>query len=106
MSNENEKVIDMTETNNENNVAETNNELKELRESNANLIAERDNLMKRVKELEEELKETSATKTRMMGYWQREEKRVQMLVSIIKSGIKGTDYMTAAEFVEKIIEEI
>lgn len=103
MSNKDEKVINMAADENENNEANNTNE---FRESNENLIAERDILMKRVKELEEELEETSATNTRMFGYWQREEKRVQMLVSIIKSGIKGTDYMTAAEFVEKIIEEI
>lgn len=106
MSNKDEKVINLAADENESNVAETNNEMNELRETNANLLAEREALMKRVKELEEKLKETSTTKTRMLGYWQHEEKKVQLLVSIIKTGIKGTDYMTAAEFVEKIIEEI
>lgn len=106
MSNKDEKVINLAADENENNEANNTNELNELRESNESLIAEREALMKRVKELEEKLKETSTTKTRMLGYWQHEEKKVQLLVSIIKTGIKGTDYMTAAEFVEKIIEEI
>ena len=44
MSNNNEKVIDMTNEN-------ENNELNELRESNANLIAEREALMGEVEQL-------------------------------------------------------
>lgn len=103
MSNENNndaKVIDTTATENEN------NELNELRESNANLIAERETLMGEVEQLKKKLEDESAAKSRMCKYWQNEEKKVQFLLAIIESGIKGTDYMTASEFVKKLIEAI
>ena len=48
MSNERKEVIDMTVTE---------NELKELRESNVNLIAERENLMEERKQLQEKISE-------------------------------------------------
>ncbi len=91
-------------TENENNVAETNNELNELRESNANLIAERETLMAEVKKLKQTLGDESAAKSRMWKYWQNEEKKVQLLLAFIDSGIKGTEYMNASEFVKRLIE--
>lgn len=101
MSNENEKVIDMT---NENNEANTSNELNELRESNANLIAEREALMGEVEQLKKKLEEEIAAKSRMWKYWQNEEKKVQFLLAFIEAGIKGSEYMYASEFVKKVTE--
>lgn len=106
MSNKDEKVINMAADENENNEANNTNELNELRESNANLIAEREALMKRVKALEEELKETKEAKTRMWNYWQNEEKKVQLLLAFIKSGINFHEYMTAGDCVAKIVDNI
>ena len=103
MSNENEKVIDMTNEN-ENYEANTSNELNELRESNANLIAEREALMGEIEQLKKKLEEESACKSRMWKYWQNEEKKVQFLLAFIESGIKGTEYMNASEFVKKLTE--
>ena len=96
----------MATTENENNVAETNNELNDLQESNANLIAEREKLMAEVEQLKKKLEDESAAKSRIYKYWQNEEKKVQFLLAFIESGIKGTDYMTASEFVKKLIEAI
>ena len=94
MSNNNEKVIDMT---NENNEANTSND-------NANLIAEREALMGEVEQLKKKLEEETASKSRMWKYWQNEEKKVQFLLAFIESGIKGTEYMNASEFVKKLVE--
>ena len=96
MSN-NEKVIDMTNEN-------ENNELNELRESNANLIAEREALMGEVEQLKKKLEEEIADKRRMWDYWNNEEKKVQFLLAFIESGINGTEYMSASEFAKKLIK--
>ena len=97
MSNNNEKVIDMTNEN-------ENNELKELRESNANLIAEREALMGEVEQLNKKLKEESACKRSMWESWQKEEKKVQFLLALLDSGINSTEYMKASEFAKKLIK--
>lgn len=107
MSNENKneaKVIDMTATENENMVEISAKELNDLQESNANLIAERDTLMAEVKQLKEKLEDESASKSRMWKYWQNEEKKVQLLLAFIESGIKGTEYMNASECMKRLIE--
>ncbi len=97
MSNNNEKVIDMTNEN-------ENNELNELRESNTNLIAEREALMGEVEQLKKKLEEEIADKRRMWDYWNNEEKKVQFLLAFIESGINGTEYMSASEFAKKLIK--
>lgn len=96
MSNNNEKVIDMTNEN-------ENNELNELRESNANLIAEREALMGEVEQLKKKLKEESECKRSMWESWQKEEKKVQFLLALLDSGINSTEYMKASEFAKKLI---
>lgn len=96
MSN-NEKVIDMTNEN-------ENNELNELRESNANLIAEREALMGEVEQLKKKLEEEIADKRRMFDYWNNEEKKVQFLLAFLESGINGTEYMSASEFAKKLVK--
>ena len=96
MSN-NEKVIDMTNEN-------ENNELNELRESNANLIAEREALMGEVEQLKKKVEEERAYKRSMWESWQNEEKKVQLLLAFLDSGINGTEYMKASEFAKKLIK--
>lgn len=97
MSNNNEKVIDMTNEN-------ENNELNELRESNANLIAEREALMGEVEQLKKKVEEERAYKRSMWESWQNEEKKVQFLLAFLDSGINGTEYMKASEFAKKLIK--
>lgn len=97
MSNENEKVIDMTNEN-------ENNELNELRESNANLIAEREALMGEVEQLKKKFETERADKIIMWESWQKEEKKVQFLLAFIDSGINSTEYMKASEFAKKLIK--
>ena len=96
MSN-NEKVIDMTNEN-------ENNELNELRESNANLIAEREALMGEVEQLKKKVEEERAFKRSMWENWQKEEKKVQFLIALLDSGINSTEYMKASEFAKKLIK--
>lgn len=96
----------MATTENENNDANTSNELSDLQESNANLIAEREKLMAEVEQLKKKLEDESAAKSRIYKYWQNEEKKVQYLLAFVESGINGTDYMTASEFMKKLIEAI
>lgn len=97
MSNNNEKVIDMTNEN-------ENNELNELRDSNANLIAEREALMGEVEQLKKKVEEERAYKRSMWESWQNEEKKVQLLLAFLDSGINGTEYMKASEFAKKLIK--
>ena len=97
MSNNKEKVIDMTNEN-------ENNELKELRESNANLIAEREALMGEVEQLKKKVEEERAFKRSMWESWQKEEKKVQFLLALLDSGINSTEYMKASEFAKKLIK--
>lgn len=96
MSN-NEKVIDMTNEN-------ENNELNELRESNANLIAEREALMGEVEQLKKTVETERDFKRSMWENWQNEEKKVQFLLALLDSGINSTEYMKASEFAKKLIK--
>ena len=98
MSN-NEKVIDMTHEN-------ENNELNELRESNANLIAERESLMGEVEQLKKKFETERADKIIMWESWQKEEKKVQFLLALLDSGINSTEYMKASEFAKKLIKDM
>lgn len=97
MSNNNEKVIDMTNEN-------ENNELNELRESNANLIAEREALMGEVEQLKKKFETERADKIIMWESWQKEEKKVQFLLALLDSGINSTEYMKVSEFAKKLIK--
>ncbi len=106
MSNE-PKEVNMTATENENNVAETNNELNELRESNANLIAERDNLMDerkqlqdKIKSLEEKLKDEKNNGSRIYQWYTQEQDKVRALGLIIKA--MKSDSVTIDQIVERI----
>lgn len=105
------KEVNMTETNNENNVAETHNELNELRESNANLIAERDNLMEERKELqnkiaslEERLESEERDRSRIYKWYMQEQDKVRALVLIIKA--MKSDSVTIDQIVERITKAV
>lgn len=103
MSNET-KEVNMTATENENNVAETNNELNELREIYANFIAERESLMEKVSTLEEKLKEEQDTASRLRNYWRQEENKVVALKQIVRS-IPINGYITAKELLDAMVEK-
>lgn len=76
MSNERKEVIDMTVTE---------NDLNELRESNANLIEERKNLMEKISELEKSLKREKEDHEWAFKIYQREKEKVRSLALIIKA---------------------
>ena len=99
MINNNETVIDMTNEN-------ENNELNELRESTANLIAEREALMGEVEQLKKKFETERADKIIMWESWQKEEKKVQFLLALLDSGINSTEYMKASEFAKKLIKSM
>ena len=61
------------------------NELRELRESNANLIAERENLQKKISELEKSLKSEKENYNWCFKVYQREKDKVLSLALIIKA---------------------
>lgn len=61
------------------------NELRELRESNANLIAERENLQKKIAELEKSLKREKEDHEWAFKIYQREKEKVRSLALIIKA---------------------
>ena len=111
MSNETKKVIDMTADENENIVAETNNELNELRESNANLIAERDNLMEERKQLQDKIEELEAKVkrekedgTRVYEWYKREQDKVRALKIIIEA--MKSDFVSIDTIVERIAKAV
>ena len=88
MSNENNneaKVIDMTSTENENMVEISAQELSDLREANANLIAERETLTAKLSYLEEKLEEEKESALRLRNYWRKEEDKVAALKQIVRS---------------------
>ena len=89
-----------------NNNENENNELNELRESNANLIAEREALMGEVEQLKKKFETERADKIIMWESWQKEEKKVQFLLALLDSGINSTEYMKASEFAKKLIKSM
>jgi uncharacterized protein YlxW (UPF0749 family) len=98
------KEVNMTETENENNVAE-------LRETNANLLAERDNLMGERKELqnkiaslEERLDSEKRDRSRIYQWYMKEQDKVRALVLIIKA--MKSDSVTIDQIVERITKAV
>ena len=97
MSNERKEVIDMTVTE---------NELAELRETNANLIAERENLMEERKQLQEKISELEKSlkrekEGRECAYkiYNRETEKVRSLALIFKA-------MKCDESISTVVERI
>lgn len=105
------KEVNMTEIENENNVAETNNELKELRETNANLLAEQAKLMNermqlqnKIKSLEEKLKDEESHRILNYKWYMQEQDKVRALVLIIKA--MKSDSVTIDQIVERITKAV
>lgn len=108
MSNENNneaKVIDMTSTENENMVEISAQELSDLRESNANLIAERETLTAKLSALEEKLEKEKESALRLRNYWRQEEDKVAALKQIIRS-IPINSFITPKELLNAMVENI
>lgn len=77
----------------------TENELAELRETNANLIAERKNLMEKISELENKLKREKEDHEWAFKIYQREKEKLRSLALIIKA-------MKCDKSISSIIENI
>jgi len=104
MSNET-KEVNMTATENENNEAITSNELNELREINANLIAEREALTKKNEDLQAKLESEHESNSRLRNYWRQEEEKVSTLKQIVRS-IPINGYITAKELLDAMVENL
>lgn len=104
MSNENKneaKVIDMTATENENNEANTSNELNDLQERIANLIAERETLMGQVMAVEKKLNEMQESYNHVSRYWREAEDKLKTVCAVLEV-VNPTEYMTGLDFIKKI----
>lgn len=89
MSNENKQVIDMTATENENNVND--------------LLAERTELLGKIEQLEEKVKKAEGDGTRIYSWYTREKDKVRALAIIIKA--MKSEYMSLETIVDNIVKE-
>lgn len=94
----------MATTENENIVAESNNELEELRESNTNLIAEREQLQDKIEELEAKIKREKEDFNRVWDWYKREQDKVRSLKIIIVA--MKSDGVSIDTIVERIAEAV
>lgn len=107
MSKENKneaKVIDMTATENEKRVRISGrewDEYQELKESNKNLIAERETLMGQVVAVEKELNEKQETCDRVSRYWREAEDKLKTICAVLEV-VNPNEYMTGLDFIKKI----
>ena len=106
-----DKNANMATTENENNVAENNNELNELRESNANLIAERGILMEERKQLqdkiaslEEKLEKEKRDRSEIYKWYSQEQDKVRALGLVTKA--MKSDYVTIDQIVDRITKMV
>lgn len=60
----------------------------------------------KISKLEKDLNECEETKQRYWKYYSKAEDKVKLLIALIKSGMNGSDFMSAGEFVEKVIDNI
>lgn len=91
------KEVNMTETENENNVAE-------LRENNAKLMNERMQLQYKIKSLEEKLKDEESHRILNYKWYMQEQDKVRALVLIIKA--MKSDSVTIDQIVERITKAV
>lgn len=91
------KEVNMTETNNENNVAE-------LRETNAKLMNERKQLQYKISSLEEKLKDEESCRKLYYKWYMQEQDKVRALVLIIKA--MKSDSVTIDQIVERITKAV
>lgn len=101
----------MSDETKEVNMTETNNELKELRESNANLLAEQAKLMNerkqlqhKISSLEEKLKDEESHRILNYKWYMQEQDKVRALVLIIKA--MKSDSVTIDQIVERITKAV
>ena len=101
----------MSDETKEVNMTETNNELKELRESNANLLAEQAKLMNermqlqhKISSLEERLKDEESHRILNYKWYMQEQDKVRALVLIIKA--MKSDSVTIDQIVERITKAV
>ena len=101
----------MSDETKEVNMTETENELKELRETNANLLAEQAKLMNermqlqnKIKSLEERLKDEESSRIRNYKWYMQEQDKVRALVLIIKA--MESDSVTIDQIVERITKAV
>lgn len=101
----------MSDETKEVNMTETNNELKELRETNANLLAEQAKLMNermqlqnKIRSLEERLKDEESHRIRNYKWYMQEQDKVRALVLIIKA--MKSDSVTIDQIVERITKAV
>lgn len=101
----------MSDETKEVNMTETENELKELRETNANLLAEQAKLMNerlqlqhKIESLEERLKDEESNRIRNYKWYMQEQDKVRALVLIIKA--MKSDSVTIDQIVERITKAV
>ena len=101
----------MSDETKEVNMTETENELKELRETNANLLAEQAKLMNerlqlqhKIRSLEERLKDEESNRIRNYKWYMQEQDKVRALVLIIKA--MKSDSVTIDQIVERITKAV
>lgn len=91
------KEVNMTETENENNVAE-------LRENNAKLMNERKQLQYKISSLEEKLKDQMSIRDLNYQWYTQEKDKVRALLLIIKA--MKSDSVTIDQIVERITKAV
>lgn len=101
----------MSDETKEVNMTETENELKELRETNANLLAEQAKLMNermqlqnKIKSLEDKLKDEESHRILNYKWYMQEQDKVRALVLIIKA--MKSDSVTIDQIVERITKAV
>lgn len=98
-----EKVNASMANENENSNA-VNSELNELRETNANLIAEIVNLKEKVKSLERELKDEKDENSSLNKWWLQERSKAQVLCIVAKAAANNDD--SVAQLIDRIAKAI
>lgn len=98
-----EKVNASMANENENSNA-VNSELNELRETNANLIAEIVNLKEKVKSLESELKDEKDENSSLNKWWLQERSKAQVLCIVAKAAANNDD--SVAQLIDRIAKAI
>ena len=81
-----------------------NSELNELRETNANLIAEIVNLKEKVKSLESDLKEKKGTSESYYKWWMQARSKVQVLCIVAKAASDNDG--SVAQLIDRICKVV
>lgn len=81
-----------------------NNELEGLREDNANLIAELENLKENVKSLKSKLMEAESSNSSLNKWWLQERSKAQVLCIVAKAAANNDD--SVAQLIDRIAKAI